>query len=79
MTFVSGGALDCYLISGIRTESKNFFIGTNIAMSFALVACNQENANAGVFASAYGSLSLKNCWTELARLTVAAKQPAGFQ
>ena len=61
---MQGGALDCYLISGIRTESKNFFIGTNIAMSFALVACNQANANAGVFASAYGSLSLKNCWTE---------------
>jgi hypothetical protein len=72
---IQGGALDCYLISGIRTESKNFFIGTNIAMSFALVACSQGNANAGVFASAYGSLSLKDCWTQAGTISSGNQTP----
>jgi Pectate lyase superfamily protein len=68
---IAGGALDTYLIAGVKTESANFFAGTNASMSFNLVGCAQlgVHGGTGTFASAYGALNIDGCWSEAGRIT----------
>jgi len=66
---IEGGAVDCYSIAGISTESTNFFRMANTAMTASLVGCAQRSGTDGTFAAGAGVLHIEGCWSTQGNVT----------
>ena len=71
--YVQGGATDAYHISGISTESTNFFGCGSTAVAATLSGCAQRSSAVGVFAQGQAILNIEGCQSKAGRIAASGR------